>query len=186
METASKAILGIIGVGLLLTLLWLFLGRSQGNVTTTVLPIASLSPGSSEPGVIFYPPSYVKVTHSFKTLVDGNGDLLGKAPDGCMPVIEKEEMLIMADLSKPLRIENNSGQFSAAKFAVTLNNGMLVSVNAEPTQKPSDLLTAMMPGAPKAPTPGLPRTIRRPGPAVILQACNAGSEITNFARATLQ
>ena len=39
-------------------------------------------------------------------------------------------------------LTNASGSFSAGKFSVTLDKGLLTGVNAEPTSKASDLLTA--------------------------------------------
>ncbi len=134
-----------------------------GNVTTKELTPEALKEGV--PGVVYYAPRYVTLVYTFTTRVDANGTVAR----GCTPVIEKEELSLMPDLKRPMLISNSSGAFSAAKFAVTLENGMLTSINAEPTQKLSDILTtlpALLPGVPRDNALGSGN------------ACNAGPRLT--------
>lgn len=110
-----------------------------GNVKTSYLKKDRLQSEQEIKGVITYRPMLAKLTHTLTTHVDKNG----KVPSGsCRPVIQKEELVTVADLDHPMRIRNASGIFSAAKFSVTMSNGLLTGVNAEPTQKFSDILTA--------------------------------------------
>src|SRR6267378_767963 len=114
-----------------------------GNVRTELLRPDALVPGRELSGVIVYQPQYVKLTYAFTTRLDDKGKVLGRATDGtCQQLTQREDVVLMADLTKPALIRNSAGWFSAAKFSVTLNNGMLASVNSEPTQKLSDLLTS--------------------------------------------
>ena len=85
----------------------------------------------------------VKLTYVFTARVDDKGNVVGiSANRTCSESNQKEETSIMADFDRPMVIANASGIFSAAKFSVSITNGMLASVNAEPTQKLSDVLTA--------------------------------------------
>ena len=129
--------------------------------------------GKEIDGVVVYPPMLLKLTHSFTMLVDKDGKVIGTARDGtCLELRQKEELVVQPDFSQPMRVRNASGWFSAAKFAVTLNNGMLASVNVEPTQKPSDVLSA---------TASLIKEIE----AVREGACNAGPALTSVARVSV-
>jgi hypothetical protein len=153
----------------------------DGNVKTTVLNPDSVVKGSVFEGVLVYPPQYVKTTYLFTTLVNAAGEQIGMAPGGCRETIHKEEITIMPDYGTPMLVSNDAGVASSAKFSATLNNGMLVSVNSEPTEKVSEVLTAskeLMTAAAAvmiAPAP--------PGPT--RPACNAGPKVSGFSRITL-
>ena len=138
MHASTKIFAGIVTV--------LQLGCA-GNVRTTVLKADSLTtPGATFDGVVYYAPQLYKLTYEFTARVDDSGRLVG----GCKSVTEKQEVALMPDLTRPMLLSNSSDAFSAAKFGVALDKGMLASINVEPTQKLSDVLTpliALIPGA---------------------------------------
>ena len=114
-----------------------------GQIRTVVLPASGLAPGTSFNGVVIYQPQYVKQTFAFTTILNAQGVVIGTAADkDCVPTIQREDVVLLPDLSRPMLVQNASNPLSTARFSVTLNNGMLASVNAEPMQKPSDLLAA--------------------------------------------
>lgn len=163
-----------------LSLAMVVLTACEGNVETRVLPADALTKVSTHPGVIIYQPQFVKLTHSFTTLVNETGQVIGDSRGGkCTPVVQKEEITIMADLSHPMLIRNNTGGPSSAKFSVTLNNGMLVSVNSEPTEKLSEVLKASVPVL------GLPAGAHALQLPQGTPACNAGATISKFEKAVL-
>lgn len=112
----------------------------SGNVETRTLAPTALAANSALNGVLYYLPMYARMTYTFHSHVDKDGNLDAKQ---CAPVVQKEEVSLVADLSRPVLIRNASGTFSAAKFAVSLDKGLLTSVNVEPTQKASDLLAGV-------------------------------------------
>jgi hypothetical protein len=120
----------------------LLVAGCAGQVKTVVLPTNGLAPGSTFSGVVFYPPQYVKQTFAFTTLLNSQGVGAGTASNDCVPAIQREVIALQPDLGRPMLLQNGSHSLSAARFSVTLDNGMLASVNAEPTQRPSDLLSA--------------------------------------------
>jgi hypothetical protein len=153
----------------------------QGNVKTTALPSDALTVGKSVPGVVFFFPQLVKVIYSFTALADATGKIIATSDlHGCRQVFQKEDVSILPDFSRPMLLENNS-PLSFAKFAVTLNNGMLASVNSEPTQSAADLLSS---GATllKASSVGLATAM--PGPP--LTPCNAEPRITKLSKAIIE
>jgi hypothetical protein len=149
-----------------------------GNVKMSRVPAAALEEDREVEGVIVYQPVLVKLTYTFMTRIDKDGKVTGSASEGtCAPVTQKEEVMTVADLDKPMRIRNASGAFSAAKFSVTLSNGLLTSVNAEPTQKLSDLLSA---------TSSLVKEIGAlAAPPDQSGACNAGPVLSAISRIRL-
>lgn len=154
-----------------------------GNVTTRVLTPASLNSGTPFEGVVFYPPQYIKLTFAYSALLNDKGEVLGTAEkQTCMAVVQKEEVTLMPDLERPMLMSNSSGLFSAAKFNVTLDKGMLTSINAEPTQKLSDVLTAL-PGV----IPGLSgakseAAVTKAGPTA---ACNSSPVLMKLSRQSM-
>jgi hypothetical protein len=157
-----------------------FLTACAGNVQTSALTPEQLTPGSSHEGVVFFLPHLVKLTYAFTARVDDKGNVVGTAADkGCTSVIQKEEVTMLPDLAHPMLIKNASGLFSAAKFNVTLDKGLLAAVNAEPTQKPSDLLTA---------TAALVKEVGVLGaaPTEDFPVCNASPVLVQAKRTTIQ
>jgi hypothetical protein len=153
----------------------------QGNVKTTALEPGSPKVGTTKDGVIFFMPHLVKLTYSFTTLTDNEGKVLGTAAlNRCRPAVQKEEVSILPDFSRPMLLENNSPA-SFAKFGVTLSNGMLTSVNSEPTQTASDLLSS---GATllKAAIPGA--AVLAPGSPTAV--CNSEPRITGLAEVSIE
>jgi hypothetical protein len=116
-----------------------------GNVETRALTPEQLGPGAKHKGVVFYLPEMVKLTYAFTTRVDEKGNIIGSMTDEknkCISITQKEEVSMLPDVGRPMLLTNASGALSAGKFSVTLDKGLLTGVNAEPTQKTSDLLTA--------------------------------------------
>jgi hypothetical protein len=151
-----------------------------GHVRTVVLPAPALAPGASFTGVVFYPPQFVKLTYAYTTLVNAQGGVAGSAGKDCIQAIQKEEVKVLPDLGRPMLMQNASGFFSAARFSVTLDGGMLASVNAEPAQTPSDLVGAAATLVKEAAE--FSRVVlTEPKPA-----CNAGPRLVAFERITLQ
>lgn len=115
-----------------------------GQVRVSRLQPNALNSTKGVKGVVFYQPMLVKLTHRFTTLVDDKGKVIGSAAAGtCELAIQKEETSVLPDFSQPMVVRNASGWLSSAKFSVSLANGLLTAVNAEPTQKASELLTAL-------------------------------------------
>ena len=169
----SRRVGTLLGIGLLI--------GCSGKVRTTSLdPKALATPGWNKDGVVFYPPAYAKLTYEFTVQVDENGKFI---TDKCHRLIEKTEMVLLPDLGRPMLIENASGNVSSAKFGVSLNNGMLTSINVEPTEKASDLITAVAPLL-SALVPGAASgTKNRNGTA---DTCNASPKLVRIERDSLQ
>jgi hypothetical protein len=148
-------------------------------VNTTVLKAGPLTEGQSHKGVVFYPPTFVRVTYVFSVRIDSLGNVVGteQGTPPCEPVREKEEVTIMPDLERPMLLRNASSALSGSKFGVTLNNGMLASVNVETTETASQLLTPV--GTVLAAAFAVPAAVGPP-------ACNAGSRVQRFEPIRLQ
>lgn len=90
--------------------------------------------GNAVNGVIYYEPQLVRITYMFTTLVDEKGKILGTAADGtCERTIQKEEISVQPNYGEPRILINKPSLFASGKLEVTLNNGMLTSVNSEST-----------------------------------------------------
>jgi hypothetical protein len=121
-------------------------------------------------GVIYYEPHQVVITYKYTTLVDKDKNVIGTSEDGaCVEVIQKQELAIEPDFDNPRVIINKPSNFSAAKFSVTLNNGMLVGVNAESMPKSTELMKEVTGFAKEAGIFPLEKGAR--------PACNAGPVI---------
>jgi hypothetical protein len=100
--------------------------------------------GNKLSGIIYYQPSLVKITHTFTTLVDDKGKVLGTAAEKtCLPMIEKEELQVWPDFTDPVVLLNAPSWLSNSKFSATLGNGMLQSVNSETSNVVPDLVGAV-------------------------------------------
>lgn len=148
-----------------------------GQVRVSRLQPDALDRVDGVKGVVFYQPMLVKFTHRFTTLVDDKGKVIGSAPGTCELTIQKEETSVLPDLSQPMVVRNASGWFSSAKFSVSLTNGLLTAVNAEPTQKASELLTALGTAATAFGTLGVPSGTK--------PACNASPVLSDPVRIRL-
>lgn len=95
-------------------------------------------------GVIYYEPHQVVITYKYTMLIDKDKNVIGSSEDkSCVEVIQKQELAIEPDFANPRVLINKPSNFSSAKFSVTLNNGMLVSVNSESTPKATELIQAV-------------------------------------------
>lgn len=92
-------------------------------------------------GIIYYEPHQVVITYKFTILVDKDKNVIGTSEeDGCIEVIQKQELAIEPDFESARVLINKPSNFSSGKFSVTLNNGMLVSVNSETAPKATELI----------------------------------------------
>jgi hypothetical protein len=153
----------------------LTMSACAGTVTTS-----KLSPTAERTkGVIFYAPTYAKMTYAFTAYVDDKGKLVGTAADrACKPTIQKEEVQLVADLEKPYVVNLSSGFFNANKLGVTIANGLLTGVNAESGSKIPELLTAVGTVAQGVAAFGL-------APGDTSRACNAAPSLVAFRRISL-
>ncbi len=106
-------------------------------VTQRVADPAMGDPESKIPGVIVYQPAMLAET-SVMTAYVKDGKLVGRAtdsPPACRQV-PFEKVVVLPDLARPYVISYVPGIFETNKFGVTLNNGMLAAVNAQPTISP--------------------------------------------------
>lgn len=96
-------------------------------------------PAQRVDGVVFYQPAlFAEVT--VRTALVSDGKMVGRSTDspaGCAEMTT-ERALLMPDLSKPYAIQYNAGLFETNRFGVTLTNGMIAAVNAQPSiERPS-------------------------------------------------
>jgi hypothetical protein len=95
------------------------------------------NPAQEIAGVVFYQPALFAET-TVRTALINDGKLVGRSsdsPPACAEVTV-ERVLLMPDLAKPYRINYEPGLFEINRFGVTLNNGMLAGVNAQPSSDP--------------------------------------------------
>ena len=88
-------------------------------------------------GVVVYQPALLAEVSVMTTYVS-DGKLVGRAtdsPPACMQV-PSEKVVMLPDLARPYLIAYEPGPFETNKFGVTLNNGMVAAVNAQPTMAP--------------------------------------------------
>lgn len=98
-------------------------------------------------GVIYYEPQLVKHIYEYTALADPKGNLLGTAEGGqCKRAVQKEEVVILPDYSRPMAIMYKPSIFAAGTFGVTLKDGMLGGVNVASTPQLPALLEHL-PGA---------------------------------------
>lgn len=109
-------------------------------------------------GVVFYQPALFSETTVRTALID-DGRLVGRStdsPPACAEVTV-ERVLLMPDLARPYRINYEPGLFETNRFGVTLTNGMLAAVNAQPSAE-----------APKLPVSGVQTLASTVNPAFAL------------------
>jgi len=149
----------------------LLISGCASHIETVRINKNTLSPeGQSIPGIIYYEPKLVKIRYEFTQLTDKEKGFLGSADDGsCKRIIQKEEIVTLADYTKPLAILHKPSPFSSTEFGVTLNNGMLASV----TTKSTPQLPQLIEQTTKAIDTLMPS--RAPG----VPACNSGPVIAS-------
>lgn len=130
--------------------------------------------GNAVNGVIYYEPQLVKITYTFTTLVDEKGNILGTAADGaCERMIQKEEISVQPNYSEPRILINKPSLFASGKLGVTLNNGMLASVNSESTPLLPEIIGQIA---------KLKEVSMLAVPGKVGAACNAAPVITSIQR----
>ena len=88
--------------------------------------------------MIYYQPRLVCVTWKFTAFVkDGVFEL--KEP-ACKPIVQKQEIQMMADLAKPVALIHKPSKFASGKLAVTISDGLLTSLNSENAPLTAELL----------------------------------------------
>lgn len=135
--------------------------------TVRVDPETLQAIGKGIEGVMYYEPKLVKVHYEFTQLVD---EKTGVIVRNCERVGQKDEIVTLPDYQNPRAILHKPSQFTSSEFGVTLNNGMLTSVNLKSTPQTAPILEQIVKAteAPKATGVGKPSTA----------ACNAGPVIT--------
>ena len=138
---------------------------------------------AATPGIVVFLPQLVKITYEFNTLVDGNGNVLGTAPDTCV-TSTRDELKMMPDFNRPMALVHKPSAWASTKFSVKLSDGMLTDINTESDASAKEiagavtsLLTAATPllrsEAAEKPRPGKP-------------LCNAGPVIARLTVAKVE
>jgi hypothetical protein len=167
-------------IAMLAPALFVLLPGCAGNVRTIALAPGALAAGSSHAGVVYYEAQYLKLTYAYTARIDEKSGVVGTADARtCVPIVQKEEVALMPDLTRPMLIRNDAGFLSAARFAVSLKNGMLESVNVDPAERVSGVLSAS--GAVLKELPDLLRT-----PAAGTAPCNASPRLVAFEKLALK
>ncbi len=107
-------------------------------------------------GVLFYEPAQVVVRREF-TRFELNG-IIPLGTDGnpvvCTRVVEREEIVLLPDLTKPVALLNKPSWFASGKMEVQLSSGMLQSLNTDSNPELAEIVTALKGGV--APEPAQP------------------------------
>ena len=157
----------------LVVLCFLFLFACTGGFQTSKLDQNTWQVKQTINGIIYYEPHMVKVTYEYTTLVDANGKLIGTASEGkCRQSVQKEELSIQPDFSNPRILTYKAPMLSSGQFGVTLNNGMITSINIQTTSVVQTGLEAI---ASVASSGVVPKVYRSE-----LPACNAEPVITSI------
>lgn len=95
-------------------------------------------------GVRYYEPGLFEVTYVFTVLTDKDGGIIGAADTkSCEPGVQKVDLAVLPDFSKPRLLINKPSSFSSGKLGVTLDRGMLTAVNVENTPVTGTALTVL-------------------------------------------
>lgn len=132
-------------------------------------------------GVMFYEPTYAKMTYMFRTLTDKDGNVIGTADKECVAAIQKEEIQIMPDFARRYTITQTPGFFNSTKLGVKLDKGMISEVNVESASKLPELVTAIAPLVTPLVTRAQPGAERKASPV-----CNASPILADFVRMPLK
>jgi hypothetical protein len=137
------------------------------------------------PGIVVFVPQLVKITYEFKTLVDGNGNVLGTAPDTCV-TSTRDELKMMPDFNRPMALVHKPSAWASTKFSVTLSDGMLTGMNTEsdaPAKEIAGAVTSLLTAA----TPLLqPKGVTEPPPSPKKPLCNAAPAIARLTVAKVE
>jgi hypothetical protein len=151
-----------------------FSGCASHIETVRIDPKTLKVAGPGIEGVIYYEPMLVKLRYEFTQLVDKDKGLIGSSDEGtCRRVVQKEEVVTLPDYQNAKAILHQPSWFSTAEFGVTLNGGMLVSVNSKSTPQTAPILEQLV----AATTAGILVAPSIPG-------CNAGPVIASKERLT--
>lgn len=125
-------------------------------------------------GIIYYEPQLVKNTYRFTLRTNETGEVVGSAKDDtCVPVVQKQELVVLPDYSHPRALIYKPSWFAAGKFGVTLKDGMLAGINVESTSQVPQFLEAV------------PKAIE-PFGMVTPTLCNAAPELASTERVRIQ
>jgi hypothetical protein len=130
-------------------------------------------------GVPFYMPT--KIKRSFKlTKLQRNGVVIGVAKIHCEEV-EGEEYLVTSDLSKLHMIRSHDFFFGQNTFGVTLEKGVLASVNSVRDPQVDETIGAIVDVAETVAAMGVtpPSDARIGPPEDVLPDCNTGKRYTD-------
>lgn len=137
--------------------------------------------GNGIEGVIYYEPQLVKVTYKYTARIDDKGNIVG-TKDGvgdtkCVPITQKEELVVLPNYDEQRVIINRPGWFSTGKLSVNLQNGMLSSVNSESASQAMELIKQV---APLTAAIGALSILPGEAGAGAMKPCNACPEIVNY------
>ena len=129
--------------------------------------------GEGIDGVIYYEPRLMCVTWKFTAFV--KDDVLKLKEPACEPIVEKQEIHLMADLTKPVALIHKPSKFASGSLAVTISDGLLTTLNSVNTPLTADLLGKIA----EIGTAAGGLLLRRTEPGVIGPgtACNAAPQI---------
>jgi len=94
--------------------------------------------GKGIDGVIYYEPRLMCVTWEFTAFV--KDDVFKLKEPACKPTVQKQEIHMMADLTKPVALIHKPSMFASGKLEVTISDGLLTSLNSENTPLTAELL----------------------------------------------
>jgi hypothetical protein len=177
----------------------LVLSACSGQVHTQRLTDDALTDTEHQiKGVVIYQPAMF-AEMSLKTMLVTNGKAVGSAsdnPPACSPV-PFEKTVTLPDLKTPYRISYDPGLFESNKFSISVNNGILASINGDthPTASTSSsspsLFSAPIPtplGIPLNAGPGpwgAAPNLRNVASDNTLPACNDGPVVVGYRRLIL-
>jgi hypothetical protein len=133
--------------------------------------------GTPVGGVIYYEPALIQVSHTFTQLIDKDKNLLGSAPLGCSEVVQKEEIITVADYQKPRVLLHKPSWFATTEFSVTLSNGLLVGLTNKSTPQVPQILEQVVGAYAVAAAPAAIAAVAPGGTPRAPPACNSSPVI---------
>ncbi len=129
-------------------------------------------------GILFFQPIPVLVTYATNQLIAGSPKVVvGSAPDACTPVTT-EKLEEIPDYTTPYRIYYEPGLLESGKFSVTLEQGVVKTVNSAYVPGTQELIDLTSAAAELAAAVGPLAVV--PSPGAPLPPCNSGSTIVGI------
>src|SRR5687768_8936028 len=114
---------------MILAIAHLLLTACASRIETVHIDPLTLQPkGRGVEGVVYYEPMLVKLRYEFTQLVDKDKGLIGSSDQGtCSRVVQKEEIVTLADYQNPRAVLHKPSPFSSSEFGVVLSAGGMLS-----------------------------------------------------------